>query len=228
MDPPEVTVSFNGTHFHSINTFLFDLDGTLIDSLDLHIEAFQWVLNQLGKSVARETLEPLMGRTPQDIIKQFFADMSREELLHAARLKEDKLAEIIDHVYVYPHIQPFLQELKRLGLKLIVISSTHKKLVEILLQKAGLLPYLDDIVSGDEVKNGKPDPEPFALGVQKAKSISSKAVAIGDSVHDYQSAIAAGVNFIGILTGKTEKQTFVEYGLTNLISNINELSLQVL
>lgn len=222
----EVNVKLPTITLENIEAFLFDLDGTLIDSLDLHIEAFQWILNKLGKSVPKDRLDPLMGRTPQDIINEFFDDMSREELLSAASEKEDHLSKIVENVYVYPGIEEFLQKLQSIGVKSIVISSTHKRLVKILLEKAGLFQYMTDTVSGDEVKNGKPDPEPFLQGTEKAGVPKSKVIAIGDSIHDYQSASSAGVHFIGILTGKTERSTFENYGLDLMINSISEISLE--
>ena len=208
-----------------IDTFLFDLDGTLIDSLDLHIEAFQWILDKLGKDISKKELEPLMGKTPQDIIKKFFGNLTREELLHAATQKEDKLANIIESVYVYPHISTFLKQLKENNLKSIVISSTHRRLVKILLDKAELLQFLDDIVSGDEVNHGKPNPEPFAKGVIKANTKSNQTIAIGDSIHDFQSASAAGCNFVGILTGKTDEKTFLNAGCKILVNTISDFEI---
>jgi len=218
------SVTVHGVHgdviFDAIDTFLFDLDGTLIDSLDLHIEAFQWILRKLGQNISKDQLEPLMGKTPQDIIHQFFQHMSREELLEAAGEKEDKLAQIIDTVYVYPGIKQFLNQLQQYQVHSIVISSTHRRLVKILLDKASLLQYLSDIVSGDEVSHGKPDAEPFHKGIVKAGSQGLNVIAVGDSLHDYHSATAAGANFVGILTGKTDRQTFEDAGLSLLIESI--------
>lgn len=209
----------------NVSAILFDLDGTLIDSLDLHIESFQWILDKLGKDVDKEELEPLMGQTPQDIIKRFFSDITHEKLWSAAMEKEDYMSDYVDEVYVYPGIRKFLQKLGKLGIKRVVISSTHRELVKLLLKKANLFDYIEQIVSGDEISNGKPAPDPFLKGVEKVKVNPKDAVAIGDSIHDLKSSSNAGIRFIGVLTGKTDEKTFRKYNHGLIIDNISDISI---
>lgn len=213
------------SELNNIQGVLFDLDGTLIDSLDLHIESFKWILKRLGKEVDVEELETLMGLTPQDIIKNFFADLPHERLWAAATEKEKYLETIIDDVYVYRGIPNFLQKLKENGLKTVVISSTHERLVKILLKKAGLLKFIDEIVSGDSIINGKPNPEPFIMGSRALKIKVLNLIGIGDSVYDGQSCTAAGIRFIGILTGKTDEDTFHENNINEVIENIDMIDI---
>ena len=205
-----------------IKAILFDLDGTLIDSLDLHIQSFQWILKKLGKDIKIDQLEGLMGLTPQDIIRNFFTDLNMDEIWAAAIAKESYLGTIIKKVYVYPGIHEFLVLLGQLGIKKVVISSTHRKLVDLLLEKAGLLEMVDEIVSGDEITHGKPHPEPFVKGAVKLGLDVSETIGIGDSIFDAQSCEAGGIKFIGILTGKTKIDEFRQNGYIAIesISNI--------
>ncbi|MCY3414750.1 MAG: HAD family phosphatase [Candidatus Heimdallarchaeota archaeon] len=221
----EITMVSGEKKQMNVKGILFDLDGTLIDSLDLHIESFQWILERLGKTVPTDDLEKLMGLTPQDIIGKYFADLPREILLDAANIKENYLGMIIQQVYVYPGIALFLKKLGERGIKRVVISSTHKKLVKKLLEKADLLQYIDDIVSGDEVINGKPDPEPFLLGKNKLGLQVTEVIGIGDSIHDAESCRAGGISFLGILTGKTSREKFISHGFHDVISNIDGITI---
>jgi HAD superfamily hydrolase (TIGR01549 family) len=221
------SIAIGNKILENVNTILFDLDGTLIDTLDLHIESFQWILDRLGKEVKSEELSKLMGKTPQDIIKKYFTNMSREELLNAASQKEEYLATLIQDVYVYNGVPELLKKLRELKIKSVVISSTHRNLVKILLNKANLLDIVTDIVSGDEVRKGKPDPEPFITGMNKVNSNIENTVGIGDSIFDYHSCKAAGIRFIGVLTGKTNKRTFEQEGVDLIINSLRDIRLEL-
>ncbi|OLS28851.1 MAG: Phosphorylated carbohydrates phosphatase [Candidatus Heimdallarchaeota archaeon LC_2] len=205
---------------------LFDLDGTLIHSLDLHIEAFQEILNQMGKSVSRYDLEPLMGLTPQDIIQKFTPELSHQQIWQAALEKEDHLSTIIKEIHVFPHVVELLTQLALFNVKKVVISSTHQRLVILLLEAAGIMDLIDEVVSGDEVKNGKPNPDPFLLGMNKAKASTSTTIAIGDSLHDQNSAKAAFIPFLSLLTGKTDKEAFDQNEAKMIIANLASITIR--
>ncbi|MHA2030121.1 MAG: HAD family hydrolase, partial [Candidatus Kariarchaeaceae archaeon] len=125
--------------FSHVKAILFDLDGTLIHSLDLHIKAFQAILDQLGKSVHRDDLEPLMGLTPQDIIRKFTPELTHQQIWKAAIEKEDHLSTIITDIHVFPYVVKLLTQLGQYDVKRIVISSTHQRLVILLLEAAGIM-----------------------------------------------------------------------------------------
>lgn len=219
----------DGTIFRerNIKGILFDLDGTLISTLDLHIESFQWILNKLGKEVHRKDLEKLMGLTPQDIIKRFLQGIDEESLWEASVEKENYLETLIKHVTPFSGVEVFLQNLKANNIQTAVISSTHLKLVKILLRSAKLLDYFDAIISGDEITHGKPNPEPFQKGLDKLGINAESGIGIGDSIFDSESSLRAGMRFIGVLTGKTTQEEFKKFNGIHLIKSMNDLSLSI-
>lgn len=221
------TEGINGTcTFDNIKAVLFDLDGTLINTLDLHIEAFQWILKKLGKDVPKTALESLMGMTPHEIIQKFLADISPEEAWKAATEKEGYLETLIKDVQPFPGVISLLENLERKGVLRVVISSTYKGLVITLLKNAGLLEKIDYIVSGEEIKKGKPNPEPFLKGLAKTGFKETEAVGIGDSIYDALSCKRAGIRFIGVLTGKTDEKAFKDAGVECVISTFQHLEIK--
>lgn len=226
MDVIVTDVSGQKHEFSQVEALLFDLDGTLIHSLDLHIEAFRAILGQMGKSVSREDLEPLMGLTPQDIIQKFTPELSHKQIWQAAIEKEEHLSTIIRDVHVFPHVVDLLTQLDQNGIQRVVISSTHHRLVVLLLEAAGIMNFIDEIVSGDEIKNGKPHPEPFLLGMKKANASVSTTIAIGDSVHDQISSEGASIPFLSLLTGKTDKTAFQQNKAKLIIDDLSSIELR--
>ena len=146
-----------------------------------------------------------------------------ETIWEAAIAKENYLETIIEDIFVYPGIKPFLKRLKERDCTTVVISSTYGKLVEIMLEKAGLLNFIDYIVSGDEISKGKPDPEPFLKGLEKTGLLPEEAIGLGDSIFDAKSCTSAGIQFIGLLTGKTPRKKFNEAKVPYLIKSIHDL-----
>ncbi|RMG34068.1 MAG: HAD family phosphatase [Methanobacteriota archaeon] len=209
----------------NVKAILFDLDGTLINTLDLHIEAFQWILRKLGKNVTKSELEGMMGRTPHDIIKTFMSDISPEDAWKAATEKEGYLETLIKEVRPFPGVENLLDLLEQKGVTRVVISSTYRELVKTLLRNAGLLKNVDYIVSGEDITKGKPDPEPFKKGLAITGLKETEVVGIGDSIHDALSCTGAGIRFIGVLTGKTDIRAFKDIGIDCVITTFQHLEI---
>lgn len=221
-----VTGLENTCKFDNVKAVLLDLDGTLINTLDLHIEAFQWILKRLGKQVSKEELESLMGRTPHDIISSFFSDITPEEAWKAATEKEGYLESLIKEVQPFPGVKTLLTKFGSHGVRRVVISSTYRRLVETLLKNAGLIDQIDSIVSGEDIVHGKPDPEPFTKGLRAAGVEETAAIGIGDSVHDAISCMRAGIRFIGVLTGKTSNKQFLDNDVRCVVSTFQHIDLK--
>ncbi len=212
--------------FCGIDTFLFDLDGTLINTLDLHIEAFQWILKKLGKNVSKAELSLLMGMTPHDIISRFFKDIDPEEVWQAAKEKEDYLETLIKHVNPFEGVVDLLRQIKYNNGRVVVISSTYKELVIILLKNSGLYGYIDIIISGEDITKGKPDPEPFLKGLHASGSTKTHALGFGDSIYDAQSCTSAGIPFVGVLTGKTRAEKFMAGSFECLVQTVRDIRIK--
>jgi HAD superfamily hydrolase (TIGR01549 family) len=191
----------------------------------MHIESFQWILNNLGKKVDTNALEKLMGLTPQAIIRKYFPNMPEDEIWTAALRKEEYLYRLDREIKVNEGAKEFLNEIGKRGIKRIVISSTHRSLVNRLLNTVDLIDYLDAMVCGDEIINGKPDPEPFLKGLEKSGFQQEWVIGIGDSIYDGMSSTAAGIQFIGITTGKTDCHTLLLNDNECVINSFKDLKL---
>lgn len=215
-------------NYFDVRAILFDLDGTLLDTLDLHIESFQKILSDHNVIVSAKELESFMGRTPQDILSHYLPLLDSDSIWEASIQKEEYLYTLLpnsDGILIFPGVLPLLEQLGEMGIPRVVISSTHRSLVNRLLSNANLVELLDEMVPGDEVVRGKPAPDPFLQGAKKSGISKEFVVGVGDSIFDYQSCFAAGIKFIGTTTGKTNNDKFRNNNVLSVVKSFNEINI---
>ncbi|HME51339.1 MAG TPA: HAD family phosphatase [Candidatus Lokiarchaeia archaeon] len=217
---------------YHLKGILFDLDGTLTNTLDQHVEAFHRVFTRNGFNVERCKIQANMGRRPFDIVRDLIfggktdGELSQEQVEQLYQLAQEKIDEftglIPEHPPRMPGIPDVLVKAKQLGLKLAVVSSTTYKNVKIILDRIGVFKYLDALVTGEEVQVGKPHPEAYVKGAEKLGLPKENLIIIGDSIHDIGSAKGGGLRILAVATGKHTiaelKSKKPEIVLPNLLS----------
>ena len=182
-------------------TVLFDLDGTLIDSIRLILDSYHHTLQAHGFP-ARTDEQWLAGvGTP---LRIQFADWSHDaDLLEAmvATYREFNLANHDRMVTVYPGVGDMLRQLHDGGLRLGLVTSKNRQGALRGLQLTGLADYFEVLVCADDVTYPKPHPEPVERALALLGAERADAVFIGDSIHDMHSGRAAGVATAAVLWG---------------------------
>jgi pyrophosphatase PpaX len=183
-------------------TVLFDLDGTLVDSLDLILESF------------RHTMLVHFGEAPSDQVwLRTLGTPLRSQFRDVADTDEEVQA-LIDTYIEHNHreharlIRPFagtsetLLALRERGHRLGVVTSKALRGTELSLEACGLAPeWFDVLVTSDEPIPHKPDPAPLNLALERLGESASEAVYVGDSVWDIRAGRAAGMRTVAALWG---------------------------
>ncbi len=184
-----------------LQTALFDLDGTLIDSVRLILDSYHHTLEQHGFP-ARTDEEWLKGvGTPLQV--QFAAWQEHPEKLEAmiATYREYNLKHHDQMVTVYPGVVDAVREIKAAGIQTGLVTSKNRQGALRGLKLVGLDALIDVLVCADEVANPKPHPEPVDKAVKLLGADKATTVYVGDSVHDMISGRAAGVRTAAALWG---------------------------
>lgn len=174
-------------------TMLFDLDGTLVDTNDLIIESFMHVMSGSphAHKFTRGYIAETMGLRLREQLEEYTGTAEVDDLIATYRAfnaaNHDRL------VKPFPHMKETLKTLHRSGIRLGVVTSKIRTTVLMGLEIAGLLPFIEVIVSEEDVQQGKPNAEPVLKALELLKSDSSKALMVGDSHYDILAAKAAGV-----------------------------------
>lgn len=190
----------------SPRTFLFDLDGTLIDSIELIYSCYRHAAKaHLGVTPADEVWRVGLG-TP--LRAQFRAISSDERVIEAMVVSYREHFNIHHDagISLYPEVAGVLEALSARGVQLGVVTSKLKRGTERGLRLVGLWDVFDTIVSADEVTHAKPHPEPVEKALQRLGADASATVFIGDSPHDLAAGREAGVRTAGVLWGPFRRE----------------------
>lgn len=182
---------------------IFDVDGTLVDSVDLHARAWQEVLVKFGHPVTFEQARSQIGKGGDQLIPVFLSEAEQRD--HGAEMEEWR-GKLFRSKYL-PLVRPFsaVPELFRCvrdaGLKVAVASSAKARELGVYLSIAGVEDLVDIATSSEDAEQSKPAPDIFQVALQKLGIPGSEAAAIGDTPYDAEAAGKAGIPTIGVLCG---------------------------
>jgi pyrophosphatase PpaX len=202
---------------------LFDLDGTLIDSIELILNSARYAFEKLGRESPPDEewlagvgipLFTMFGRYARD-------DADRAALIAAYR--EYQMEHHDRLVRCYDDVVDTVVALRSRGHEIAIVTSKSEYLALRALALVGLARHMDTIVGCDATTRHKPDPEPVRLALQRLGRSPNEAVFVGDSVHDLLAGNAAGVRTFAALWGAFKRRD-LEPGLPSAwLESISQL-----
>lgn len=198
----------------AIDTVLFDLDGTLVDSMPELAYCSNQSLDEMGRATLPiETLSTFVGKGLDRLIIRFLANDINASSVEPELFKQAKA--IFNRHYhanngvfseLYPKVIETLQRLQDRGFKLAVVTNKAMEFTIPLLEKKGISHYVNVVVGGDSCAHKKPHPAPILLALEQLNSTVDSAVFVGDSLNDAQAAEAAGLPCLILPYGYNEGQ----------------------
>jgi HAD superfamily hydrolase (TIGR01509 family) len=188
---------------------IFDIDGTLIDSVDLHALAWHEAFAHFGHDVSFEQARSQIGKGGDNLMPVFLSDAELRDhgkQLESWRGKHFK-ENYLSMVRPFAAVPELLGKLREAGVKLAVASSAKKDELEVYLKIAAITDLLDVTVSSEDVEQSKPAPDVFEVALQKLEVSPDRALVIGDSPYDAQAASKTGLRMIGFLSGAFPEQS---------------------
>ena len=182
---------------------IFDIDGTLVDSVDLHASAWQEALVKFGHDVTFEQARTQIGKGGDQLIPVFLSEAEQAD--HGEDMEEWR-GKLFTSKYL-PLVRPFsavpelLRRVREAGLKVAAASSAKKSELEIYLDIARVTELIDVATCSDDAEQSKPAPDIFQVALKKLGIEGPDAVAIGDTPYDAEAAGKASICTIGMLCG---------------------------
>jgi pyrophosphatase PpaX len=181
---------------NKINTVLFDLDGTLIDTNELIISSFLHTLEHYyPNQYKRDDVLPFLGPTLRETFEPMDATKVDEMI---ATYRKYNLAHHDTFVTEFPTVLDTVKILKEKGYKVGIVTTKISDVVMKGLKLTKLDSYFDVIVALDHVEKAKPDPEPIFKALEQLGSKPEEAIMVGDNYHDILAGKNAGTKTAGV------------------------------
>ena len=195
--------------------FIFDIDGTLVDSNELHVDSWDRAFRHFGKQFPREKLRAQIGKGSDQYLPEF---LTPDEIKRFGKQLDEYRSELFRKEYL-PKVRPFpkvpelFQRIRDDNKRIMLASSGKKKDTEYYIDLLNVADLIDGYVSGDDAGSSKPAPDIFAVSLKKLGNISpADAVTVGDTKFDVEAAGKTGLKTIGFLCGGTSGTVLREVG----------------
>lgn len=200
---------------------LFDIDGTLVDSVGAYFEVARIAAEPFGFAVTEEHVRHALATGNnfwKGLIPPELGDDGTilKELFQCAATEWPRV--LLEFATLFDGVALTLEALHRRGIRLGIVSGARPEVME-LLRTEGLLGFFDTIILGGDVARGKPDPEGILKGLNQLNAEADRTLYVGDTPIDIQASRAAGVRAVSVLTGAAGSALLSAHQPERLISS---------
>ncbi|KAF2960234.1 HAD family phosphatase [Thermotoga sp. 38H-to] len=199
---------------------IFDMDGVLMDTEPLYFEAYRRVAESYGKPYTEDLHRRIMGVPEREGLPILMEVLKIEDSLEnfRKRVHEEKKCVFSELLKENPGVREALEFVKSKGIKLALATSTPQREALERLKRLDLERYFDIMVFGDQVKNGKPDPEIYLLVLEGLNVAPEGVVVFEDSKSGVEAAKSAGIERIyGVVHSLNDGEALLEAGAVALV-----------
>lgn len=187
-----------------IRAVLFDIDGTLADSNDFHVLAWQQAFAELGFAFGAQEIHDQIGKGADNFVPALLpdADEDLQEKLAEAHGKAFK-SQYLEQVKPFPGAHDLLARAHRAGQKVVFASSASGEELEHYLDLLDARDLVDERTSADDVESTKPAPDIFAVALKKVAPLGpDEVLVVGDTPYDIEAAAKCGIKAVALRSGK--------------------------
>ncbi len=178
---------------------VLDVDGTLMDTNYLHVEAWARAFEEVGHRVPRVLLHRQVGKGSDLLISEFVEDKVTAERID--ELHSEFYAELQEHGHPLPGAKELISSLRERGYEVWLVTSAKDEELEHHMQELEAEDEISGVVNSSDVENSKPAPDIFELTLERVGASPDETVAVGDAVWDVEAADGAGIRTVAVLTG---------------------------
>lgn len=186
---------------------IFDLDGTLVESVDFHVKTFEEACRRIGIEIderLKEEFRKRVGKRFEEIVSEILPSLSGEEVERLSKIKLELSEKLLEEIKPNERIIEFIRDAPE-NYEFALFSSSSKKFVMKVLEKLGIREKFRVVIGKENVREGKPSPEGALKILEKTGIGKENAMYVGDSEYDRQAAEKAGVKFLHVKDFSEEK-----------------------
>ena len=207
---------------------IWDMDGTLVDTAELHFEAWRVTCAELGRDFTRADFAATFGRRNPEIMDVLFPGrFSAAEVDRIGERKEQLYRAAAERlgVTLLPGVRPLMEGLHRLGVKQAIGSSAPRANLDLILRLTGIEGFLSAVVSAEDTTRGKPDPQVFLVAAQRLGVEPRRCVVFEDAPAGVEAAKAGGMKCIAVrFVGHHSADKLARAGADRVVASLEEVS----
>jgi HAD superfamily hydrolase (TIGR01549 family) len=184
-----------------IRAVLFDIDGTLVDSNYLHVEAWHRAFQASGLHVPSWRIHRGIGQDSAQLLSGLVGERSDDWNEHAKELHTRFYLELASRLRVFDGARELLIELDRRDVRVVLATSAPENELDLLMGLLDVDSAIHATTSANDVETAKPDPDLVAVALERAGVGAEEAIMLGDAVWDMKASRRAGVVPYGVLSG---------------------------
>ncbi len=198
----------------SASAYLFDLNGTMINDMAFHVDAWQQILTDtLGAKLTRDQVKGQMyGKNSEVIDRIFGADHFNQGQKDWISLEKEKLYQLAfaPHLTLIPGLAAWLERSRHQGVQMAIGSAAIPFNIDFVLDRLHIRHYFQAIVSADDVRHSKPDPETYLKAAALLGIAPTSCIVFEDAPKGVESALRAGMRCV-VVTTMHQPQEFSSY-----------------
>jgi HAD superfamily hydrolase (TIGR01509 family) len=218
-----------------MHALVFDLDGTLVDTVYAHVLAWQGALDEAGLVVDGYRLHRHVGSSGNLIVRfaqrETGRELSAEQMGTVHRRHGELFRQIVPRPRPLPGATEMFRALRAARIPHAIATASYRPLIDASLEAVGVGPGAV-VVEGKGELQGKPEPDLFLAAQKQLGVAAAECVAVGDAVWDHVAACRAGMMSVGVLTGGYGEEELYHAGafrvyrtLADLLQNMDELGI---
>jgi beta-phosphoglucomutase len=210
---------------NNIKGILFDLNGTMINDVEYHVQAWHKVVNDLGRNISIEEMRhQVYGKNEELLERMFPSKYTIDEMIAIGNEKEEKYRiEFLTSLKLMDGLMSFLNFCASNNIKLAIGSAAIMPNIDFVLDNLNIRHYFTSIVCGDDVVNSKPDPEVFLKCAEGLQLSPQECIVFEDVPKGVLSAKNAGINSVVVLSSHNIAE-FIDYD-SNIIDYIYDFKM---
>jgi phosphoglycolate phosphatase-like HAD superfamily hydrolase len=193
-----------------IRYVIFDVDGTLVDSVDLHARAWQEALREFGKNIPFLKVREQIGKGGDQLLPVFLTpdELARWEKDISARRSEIFRKKYLPQVRGFPNARPLFERLLQDGKKIALASSADGEELEVYKERAQISDLIEAETSKDDAAKSKPHPDIFEAALERLGNPPvGQTIVVGDTPYDIEAARKAGLPAVAVRSGGFPEET---------------------
>ena len=213
------------TNLGSLKAALVDIDGTLVDSNDLHVSAWVIAFGEAGLAIDRATIRGQIGKGGDLLVPTLAPELDEAAQQKATERHGEVFKErFLDRVQPFSGAHDLIAYLNDRGIKIVLASSASQGELDHYCKLLDIADLVDATTTIDDVETSKPAPEIFVTAMSKLPGIApADALVIGDTPYDCEAAAKAGIPAIAVRSGGFDEAALREAGAKDLYDDVADL-----